>query len=94
MPYLEEEKRLPALTKPATPAELNYTITMLIDEYLDNPEFGEVPNYERLNSVVGVLECVKLEFYSRLVAAYENRKLEENGDVYSPGLLSFLEKGK
>ncbi len=93
MPYLPEEKRVPALTKPGTPAELNYTITMLIDEYLDDPEFGEVPDYERLNSVVGVVECVKLEFYTRLVAAYENRKLKENGDVYSRSLLSFLENG-
>lgn len=91
MPYIEQEKRLDALTKPGTPGELNYTITTLIDEYLDNPEFGEVPDYERLNSVVGVLECAKLEFYSRLVAAYEDRKRAENGDVYSPNLLRCLE---
>ena len=37
--------------------------------------------YEEYNSVVGVLESVKLEFYRRAVAAYEDNKIVENGDI-------------
>ena len=35
-----------------------------------------------LMEVRGVVECVKLEFYRRAVAAYEDEKCKENGDVY------------
>lgn len=93
MPYIPETERIPALTKPQTPGELAYTLTMLIDEYLDAPADGQKPDAAKLMSTVGVIESVKLEFYTRLVAAYENRKMAENGDVYSPDLLSFLENG-
>jgi len=31
---------------------------------------------------MGVLECIKQEFYRRAVAPYEDKKKEENGDVY------------
>ena len=32
--------------------------------------------------VLGVLECVKLELYRRVAAPYEDKKCQENGDVY------------
>jgi len=38
--------------------------------------------YATLNTVIGVLECAKLELYRRVVADYEDQKCEENGDVY------------
>jgi hypothetical protein len=47
-------------------------------KYLDNVN----KSYFSYNEVVGVLECVKLEMYRRLVAPYEDRKCKENGDVY------------
>jgi len=31
---------------------------------------------------VGVLECAKMELYRRVAAPYEDKKKEENGDVY------------
>jgi len=40
------------------------------------------PSYSDYNALVGVLECAKLEFYRRAVAAYEDKKIKENGDVY------------
>lgn len=55
---------------------LNYAITSLI---LRSCELG---SYTDLNQVVGVLECVKLEFARKKLNPYENRKCEENGDVY------------
>lgn len=59
------------------PGKLNYIITRLVIMSLP-PE----PRYEDFNRAVGVLECAKLEFYRRMVAAYEDRKRSENGDVY------------
>lgn len=58
------------------PGVLNYTITKLI---LD---LDIQPKYLNYNSIVGALECSKLELYRRLVAPYEDKKILENGDVY------------
>ena len=81
MPYVKKDQR-PALEKgrlPEDAGELNYVITRLIDAYLDRS--GGV-RYTRLNEVIGVLECAKLELYRRIAAPYEDRKIAENGDVY------------
>jgi hypothetical protein len=61
-----------------SPGELNYRITKLIGEYLD--EFNIC--YDTFNDVVGALEGAKLEFYRRVVAPYEDDKIKKNGDVY------------
>lgn len=55
---------------------MNYTITKLI-----NVAYTKT-SYRDINDVVGVLECVKQEFYRRRAAPYENQKAYENGDVY------------
>ena len=57
---------------------MNYAISMLCKEYI--ARFGCY--YTHLNSVMGVLESAKLEFYRRVVAPYEDKKIEENGDIY------------
>ena len=54
--------------------ELNYLITRILKEVYPL-------RYFNLNRSVGVLECCKLEFYRRVIAPYEERKIEENGDV-------------
>lgn len=59
------------------PGELNYVITMIVGAAL-----GDVPGYGTMNEIIGVLECVKLELYRRIVAPYEDNKIIENGDVY------------
>jgi hypothetical protein len=59
------------------PGDLNYAITRLVLEYLPT-----TPHYADYNSVVGVLESAKLEFYARMVRPYEDKKIKENGDVY------------
>lgn len=80
MPYIKQEDR-EALNnhddEPQNAGELNYMITVMIQEYL-----GSKPNYQRFNETIGVLECAKLELYRRMVAPYEDKKIEENGDVY------------
>jgi hypothetical protein len=61
-----------------TSGELNFAITKLIIEYIKDKELC----YDELNTIMGVIECVKQEFYRRVVAPYEETKIKENGDVY------------
>ena len=85
MPYIKEEyrKEYDRLIKPIVVqvecvGELNYVITSMILKYLQayNISYGE------LNEMIGLLEAVKLEIYRRMVAPYEDKKCEENGDVF------------
>ena len=62
-----------------TPGELNYAITRICDKFVMMN--GE--SYTNYNAVIGVLESVKQELYRRKLAPYEDKKMRENGDVYS-----------
>jgi hypothetical protein len=53
---------------------LNYLITKILKN-------SYKPKYFNYNRVIGLLECIKLEFYRRQIAEYENLKIKENGDV-------------
>ena len=80
MPYISEEQRKELATDmPMNPGELNYLITKLLDGYIKF--VGK--NYHSLNDCIGVLECTKLEMYRRIVSPYEDKKLLENGEVYT-----------
>lgn len=57
---------------------MNYAITVMMLNYLNRKGIS----YTNMNEVVGVLECAKLELYRRMITPYENKKIEENGDVY------------
>jgi len=54
--------------------EMNYVITKILREVYP-------VRYFHINRAVGVLECVKLEYYRRIAAPYEDRKIQESGDV-------------
>lgn len=58
--------------------DLNYTITRIIHEVYN---LKVQPKYHKINSALGVLECVKQELYRRIAAPYEDIKIKENGDV-------------
>lgn len=58
-----------------SPGNLNYAITNLL--LATDPK-----TYADYNELVGVLECVKLEFYRRAITVYEDGKIADNGDVY------------
>lgn len=78
MPYISEERRHEVFTEePTTPGELNFLITAIIWEYFKNNR-----NYQSINDVLGALEGAKLEFYRRVAAPYEDKKIALNGDVY------------
>ncbi|NGZ94964.1 MAG: hypothetical protein CV089_02315 [Nitrospira sp. WS110] len=88
MPYISQGQREPfdikgleiyTLTdKIGGPGELNYVITRILTQFAANR--GE--SYSTYNEIIGVLECVKQEFYRRAVVPFEEGKLKQNGDVY------------
>jgi hypothetical protein len=82
MPYIEQDRRA-ALeydgAGPASVGELNFIITRLLREYALRK--GTI--YQTHNDIIGVLECVKQEWYRRCTAPYEDFKMNENGDVYT-----------
>lgn len=55
---------------------MNYTITTLLNEVY------EKDSYSNFNDIIGIVENVKLEFYRRRTASYEDLKIFENGDCY------------
>lgn len=61
-----------------TAGELNFQLTRLCDDYV----MRKGVTYETLNAVVGVFESAKAEFQRRVVAPYEDSKIQDNGDVY------------
>lgn len=79
MPYIpiQDRRAINAGASPTKPGGLNYKLTKEILDYL-----GTEPNYQRFNDVVGVIECIKLELYRRMVSPYEDKKIRENTDVY------------
>lgn len=81
MPYITNDARIriDGGGKPENVGELNYTITKVIDNYLFQKKNL---HYQDFNDVIGVLECVKTELYRRAISPYEDKKIEENGDVY------------
>jgi len=88
MPYIKREERkkyervlsdlvylLEEIPEENRDGHINYILTVLLKR-LYRP-----PSYRRYNKAIGVLECVKLEFYRRIVSPYEDDKIKENGDV-------------
>jgi len=87
LPYIKTAKRtkynkflseiaeiLKALPPEEVDGELNYVITKLLKEVYPL-------RYFHLNKAIGVLECAKLEYYRRVAAPYEDKKIQESGDV-------------
>ena len=87
MPYIKKERRRelsvpadwPMIGHAQDVGELNYQITCLVDDFISRKKL----KYSEINSAIGVLECAKMELYRRIAAPYEDKKCEENGDVYS-----------
>jgi hypothetical protein len=88
MPYIAPKRRalyddniaaLAATLSKETPGgDLNYIVTRLFVDWLEKRGLG----YAAIAEAVGVLETAKQEFYRRVAAPYEDRKIAENGDVY------------
>lgn len=77
MPYISKKQRNDAYEGVYTNAgSLNYATHQLIDQYFEQNN----RNYQTINDVIGVLECVKMELYRRMGADYEKIKILQNGD--------------
>lgn len=90
MPYIKFEKRqllLPSIQSVCSSlckqkhkkGDLNYTISMIIKHHIDCKGIS----YDTLSDITGVLNDVKTEFERQVVAPYEDKKIEENGNVYN-----------
>ena len=87
MPYVNKESRFSPLAEEIfndlmsgvhSEGDLNYFITNMLIHYAKKKGVS----YATFNSIIGALECAKLEFYRRAIAPYEEMKIKENGDVY------------
>ena len=87
MPYIRPERRekydkvleeltgiLKSLPVEEVDGELNYVVTKILKEVYPL-------RYFHINKAIGVLECIKQEFYRRVAAPYEDAKIKESGDV-------------
>lgn len=86
MPYIKQKERYKFdidITSLSTnikhEGDLNYIITSLCNIFLKRG--NEPARYKDYNTIIGVLECAKLEMYRRKVSKYEDEKKEKNGDV-------------
>jgi hypothetical protein len=62
------------------PGNLNYLLTRICDDYA---HLKVVPSYAELAEVIETLECVKLEFYRRVMVPFEEGKRAASGDVFN-----------
>ncbi len=87
MPYIQQEQRkkweklideitsiINKLPDDKKEGDINYLITSILKKSYS-------PGYFNYNRLVGVLECIKLEMYRRVIGPYEDEKIKENGDV-------------
>lgn len=90
MPYVEEGRRRALCSdgagpenpgSPTNPGELNYVLTMVILDYVD--QFPGL-SYQVINDISGALTECLAEFRRRVVRPYEETKAYINGDVYEP----------
>jgi hypothetical protein len=56
--------------------DLNYIFSSIVWKLFD-----KLPSYTRGNELIGVIECVKMEFIRRKLNRYEAEKCKINGDI-------------
>lgn len=81
MPYIRfDERHLLALDLPngLSEGDVNFIISDIVNQWL-----GQTLSYQKINAAIGILECAKLEVYRRIASPYEDRKIAENGDVFT-----------
>jgi len=92
MPYITQKKKLeiePGLSIASdgieTTGDLCFAIYWLMMSYGLYPPgketVGPAMTFDSASKAITACECAKLEFYRRYVAPYEDKKIEENGDV-------------
>lgn len=59
------------------PGELNFLLTKTILSYINIKGVC----YDTFNDVLGVLSAIDYEIKRRMLGPYEDKKIEENGDI-------------
>lgn len=94
MPYIKEEARIfldkciESMTQCLTEGneltdeeflsilgEINYSFSRILAGSMGKT------SYSKIAMITGVLENIKQEFYRRIAEPYENKKINENGDI-------------
>jgi len=88
MPYIKKERRerlegaisnliafLQEIPEEDRDGEINYIVTALLKRIY------QPLRYKRINRAIGVLECIKQEYYRIVASPYEEKKRQEAGDV-------------
>lgn len=88
MPYIPEYKRsvddenINKLSDSISDeGELCYCIYAILVRYCKKYKDVGLLKFNILAQCISAIECAKLEFYRRIVAPYEDKKIKENGDV-------------
>ena len=58
------------------PGHINYIVSLLLEKV-----YGNQMRYADHNEVIGVINCIAEEFYRRKTVPYEDKKIEEEGDL-------------
>ncbi len=99
MPYVDQKTkdRLPSYPQGARPTELphscgqlTYLITNQIIAYLESARQSRGVSFENLGVVEGALGKALTDFNERIVKPYEEKKREQNGDVWPADLLDAI----
>lgn len=86
MPYIKQDRRkfiadkeidIISYSDIENAGELQYAMAVMFKSYMERKGL----NYQNCNDVMGALDGAAQEFYRRVVAPYEDKKIEENGDV-------------
>jgi hypothetical protein len=62
--------------KNSTEGNVNYFVSQLLNRVYTPT------SYKAINDVVGLLTCIKDEYYRKVAAPYEDQKEFDNGSVY------------
>lgn len=88
LPDLDRRKELFPLIIPEDTGEMNYIVSMLMQEYV----LRHGLSYKTLSEARAGVNDALDEFYRRIVAPYEDRKIRLNKDVFSPRLHRLIQK--
>lgn len=84
MPYIRQEDRTKCRNGgPENVGELTYELQQTIKDYL----LYKGLRYQYIAEIKGALDETRRDFEKRVVDPYEQKKLEDNGDVWPEELL-------
>jgi len=92
MPYISPERRsnieqnlIEAFEYIETKGDLCFAIYWLMKAFAEYPadktECGPAMTFDSASNALVACEAAKLEFYRRIMAPYEDKKIIENGDI-------------